>query len=328
MPSQGQNRQPSFAAALIVVLVCTLVAALYAGWRGYGGRALFACVIAFAIFFAGVALPAGRGVTEAGRRVLPPPIAWLLAVPILLAWAAYAFNTGSFSAWNAAIVCAYVLVPLAILSLSEGAPGTNVLDYVALLVLALPVKLLLLQPLWPYPKAQLAYTFSMLLAMNVGIAAFLFVRRLDGAGYWIGWGKNWAFFIVAGFLAVAAVDIPAGRALGFLHWAPGRAGWTSLPLWALAIFFFTAWPEEFLFRGLLQNLVSKSTRNDMGAWILASVIFGLAHIRNGGFWNWKYAVLATFAGFCYGWVWRRTGSIFGSAIVHCAVDVTWHALFR
>ncbi len=328
MPSQGQNRQLSFAATLAIVLVCTLAATLYAGWRGYGGRALVACVIAFAIFFGGVLLPAARGVTETVRRALPPAIAWLLAVPILLAWAVYAFNTGSFSAWNAAIVCAYVLVPLALLSLGGGRPGRNALDYVALLALALPVKFLLLLPLWPYPKAQLAYTLSMLLAVNVGIAGFLFVRRLDGVGYWIGWGKNWAFFIVASFLAVAAVDIPAGRALGFLHWAPGRAGWSSLPLWAAGIFFFTAWPEEFLFRGLLQNLLSKSTKNEAGGWILASVIFGLAHIRNGGFWNWKYAVLATFAGFCYGWTWRKTRSIFGSAIVHCAVDVTWHALFR
>ena len=159
MPSQGQNRQLSFAATLAIVLVCTLAATLYAGWRGYGGRALVACVIAFAIFFGGVLLPAARGVTETVRHALPPPIAWLLAVPILLAWAVYAFNTGSFSAWNAAIVCAYVLVPLALLSLGGGRPGTNALDYVALLALALPVKFLLLLPLWPYPKAQLAYTF-------------------------------------------------------------------------------------------------------------------------------------------------------------------------
>jgi membrane protease YdiL (CAAX protease family) len=310
-----------------VWLALTLAAALYGSRHSSGGRPLIACVITLAVLLAGELLPAARGVMESIRSALPPAIAWLLAAPILLAWFVYAFNTGSLTMWNAGIACAYVLAPIALLSLAKGAFG-DVLDYAALLALALPVKLLLLHALWPYPNARLSYTFTMLLAMNVGVAGFLFVRRLDGVGYWIGWGKHWAFFIGVSFLAVAAVDIPAGRALGFLHWAPGHAGWSSLPLWAAGILFFTAWPEELMFRGLLQNLLSRSMKSDHAGWAVASVIFGIAHIRNGGFWNWKYALLATVAGFCYGWAWRKTGSIFGSAIVHCAVDTIWHALFR
>jgi membrane protease YdiL (CAAX protease family) len=327
VPHQEKSGQIGFSAALGMWLALALAGTLYAGWHGYGGRALAACVIAFAVLFAGELLPAARGVAETVRRALPPPIGWLLAAPILLAWFVYAFNTGSLTIWSVAIACAYVLAPLALLSLAMGA-ASGPWDYAAILALALPVKLLLLRPLWPYPDGRLAYTFTMLLAMNVGVAGFLIVRRLEGVGYSIGWGKDWAFFIGLGFLAVAAVDIPAGRALDFLYWAPGHAGWASLPLSALAIFFFTAWPEEFLFRGLLQNLLSRSMKSEGAGWACASVIFGLSHIRNGGFWNWKYALLATFAGFCYGWTWRKTGSIFGSAIVHCAVDTAWHALFR
>ena len=61
---------------------------------------------------------------------------------------------------------------------------------------------------------------------------------------------------------------------------------------------------------------------------MASVIFGLAHITNGGFPNWRYVLLATIAGIFYGRTWRSTSSIFPAALVHMFVDVVWHLLFR
>ena len=93
-------------------------------------------------------------------------------------------------------------------------------------------------------------------------------------------------------------------------------------------FIFTAWPEEFLFRGLLQNSLQKTLRSESGGWILASMVFGFSHIANGVFPNWRYVLLATVADVFYGLAWRKTGSIFPSAIVHTLVDVTWHLLFR
>jgi len=39
-------------------------------------------------------------------------------------------------------------------------------------------------------------------------------------------------------------------------------------------------------------------------------------------------ILASIAGLFYGWTWRKTNSIFASAIVHALVDVTWHFFFR
>jgi len=97
---------------------------------------------------------------------------------------------------------------------------------------------------------------------------------------------------------------------------------------ALAIFFFTAWPEEFLFRGLLQNMLSRASKSDFAGWWTASVLFGFSHITNGGFPNWRYVILASIAGFFYGWTWRKTNSIFAAAIVHALVDTFWHFLFR
>ena len=97
---------------------------------------------------------------------------------------------------------------------------------------------------------------------------------------------------------------------------------------ALGILFFTAWPEEFLFRGLLQNLLSRASNSELAGLWSASILFGFSHITNMGFPNWRYVVLASIAGFLYGWTWRKTGSIFASSLVHAAVNITWHFFFR
>jgi membrane protease YdiL (CAAX protease family) len=131
------------------------------------------------------------------------------------------------------------------------------------------------------------------------------------------------------FALLAVIVIPLGTALHFIRFDPSQAHWRSLPVEALSIFLLTAWPEELLFRGLLQNSLSRTFSSANVGWIGASIIFGLAHITNNGiFPNWKYALLAAIAGIFYGSTWRRTDSIFASAIVHALVDTTWHFLFR
>jgi membrane protease YdiL (CAAX protease family) len=102
----------------------------------------------------------------------------------------------------------------------------------------------------------------------------------------------------------------------------------SVPLAAIGILFFTAWPEELLFRGLLQNLLTKSLKSEWAGIIVAALVFGASHLNNGGFPNWRYGILATIAGIFYGRAWIKTGSLLPGAIVHALVDVLWHILFR
>jgi len=130
------------------------------------------------------------------------------------------------------------------------------------------------------------------------------------------------------FVAIAAIDVPLGIAIHFVKFDPGAAHWRTLPLALVGILAFTAWPEEFLFRGLLQNLLRKSLHSENAGWIAASVLFGLSHILHGRFPNWRYVLLATLAGLFYGFTWRKTGSIFPAAIVHTLVDSIWFLLFR
>jgi len=77
----------------------------------------------------------------------------------------------------------------------------------------------------------------------------------------------------------------------------------------VGITLFTAWPEEFLFRGILQNLLSRTLNSRWSGLAAASIIFGLSHILHAPFPNWKYVGLATIAGLFYGHVWMKSGSL-------------------
>jgi uncharacterized protein len=305
----------------------TLTLALFAAWQGYEGHALVISSVVCLLLLAGELLPAARAVSEVVRHALPVPIAWLVAVPLIAEWLAYALGTGSFATWRASILCAYVLVPLALLSLAVTGSAPGALDYLAWVAVALPLKTYWLRWLFPWPP-QAAHVFAALLLMNVAVAGFLFLRRTEGVGYSLAWGKGWLQVVAGSFLVIAAIVIPLGLWLKFLHWGPAHFAPAAWGITLLGIFFFTAWPEEFLFRGLLQNMLSKSLGSERGGWVLASILFGFAHITNGGFPNWRYVLLASIAGFFYAYAWRKTGSIFASALVHAAVDFFWHILFR
>ncbi len=319
----------SLAAGLSLWAAATLAAAFYTAWHGQGGRRLAIALGVFACFLAVEVLAAARGFSERVGALFPRRAAWLLAFLPLLAYLIYALGTNSFALWRAGIAAAFTLAPPVLLaSAGEKMPGVWQ-DYAAALALWLPVKFRWLYYLWPYPSERLSYVFTVLLALNVGIIGFLFVRRLDGVGYTVGWGRRWGLTIVLNFAIFAAIAIPLGQAVGFIGLNPLWLEWKMLPLTVLSIFFFTAWPEEFLFRGVLQNLLSRTLGSAELGWLAAAVVFGLAHITNyGQFPNWRYVLLATMAGIFYGRAWRRTGSIFASTLVHTAVNTAWHLLFR
>ena len=184
--------------------------------------------------------------------------------------------------------------------------------------------------LWPYPGGRLAYVFTVLLCVERGAGGrFCWCGVLAESGTAIGWGRRWGFYVAGSFVAFAPDRDSArhGDSFRTVRASLGASG-RSLPFLTLAILCFTAWPEEFLFRGLLQNMLARSAKSEMAGWWTASVVFGFSHITNLGFPNWRYVILASIAGLFYGWTWRKTGSIFASAIVHALVDVIWHFLFR
>jgi len=313
----------------------TLTGALYASWLGYGGRAFAATLTAFTFFFLVMLLFAARGFSDWIAARFGAGSGYLLGVAVFLVYLIYALGTNSFGVTRAVAVAGLVFVPLALAASAQRRSPGAWQDFVTLAGIWLAVKPLpnpwgwsLSHWLWSYPGGRLAYVFTVVLCVNVALASFVLLRRVNGIGYSIAWGRHWSFFILASLLVFSCIAIPLGTGMHFIQFSPQWGQWKSLPLVSLGILFFTAWPEEFLFRGLLQNMLSRASNSELAGWWTASILFGLSHITNMGFPNWKYVILASIAGFFYGWTWRKTGSIFASALVHVGVDTLRHVLFR
>jgi hypothetical protein len=323
------ERQLSAWTALGLWAVTVAVTTLYGSSLGLSGHAYVVTISVLAFFLAIELLFAAGNLGERLGRKSGPQRGVLFAIVPFLAYLIYALGTNSFAWWRVAIVAAYVLLPILLeISAGNSRPGAWQ-DYLAMIAIFLPLKTRLLYRLWPYPGPQIGYIASMLLAISVALAAFLFVRQMDGIGYNIVWGRNAVLAVLLHFGLLVVILIPLGTAMHFIRFDPSIAHWKFLPRDAIGIFLLTAWPEELLFRGLLQNCLSRTLSSDTAGWIVASVVFGFAHITNNGvFPNWRYVILATIAGIFYGRTWRKTNSIFPSAIVHGMVDTIWHLLFR
>ena len=293
---------------------------------GFGGRrfvialAVAAVLFAFELFVAAPQfLDRIRGLLGDGGAILVPlvPLFGVLVYSLAV--------TGNGEAML--IGAAYAVLPSLLLAGRAGkSPGTWQ-DYAAMLVVWLPVEFRWMYKLFPYPP-PLIHTLTILMAMATGVAAFVVLRRMDGIGYAVEWRRGFGWIFAFHFVVFAAIAIPLGMRIGFLAYAPSFARFKWSPLEGLGILFFTAWPEEFLFRGILQNLLTRSFKNQQAGWILAAVIFGFSHILHKPFPNWKYVFLATIAGLFYGRAYIKSGSLVPGALVHGLVDISWHVLFR
>jgi membrane protease YdiL (CAAX protease family) len=172
----------------------------------------------------------------------------------------------------------------------------------------------------------------------VALALFLFAIARPRRSFDVRLGLSLRELGIAlGAVAVlAGVAIPLGILVGFLHWEPRWLGLSYAVARIFGLILFVGVPEELLFRGVYQETFSRLWSPRTG-WIVASVLFGLVHIvkhaRLHGWWhaplaaiaslNWQYALLATFAGLAYGWVYSRTGKLGAAAVTHGVVDWLW-----
>jgi membrane protease YdiL (CAAX protease family) len=311
-------------AALVVIFVLVALFTMHAAAHG---RAFMATILTFSFFLAVMLLFAARNLPDRIAALAGPSSGWLLGVIIFFIFLVYALGTGVASFARLGAVAAFIFFPLALLSSAQSAVPGAWQDLFILVAIWVTVKFGPSHWFWPYPGGRLAYIFTVMLAVNIAIAGFLLLRGSKDIGYNIAWGGNWTLYILGALVLIAGIVIPIGLKIHFLVYAPHFNEWKSfLPL-SIAILFFTAWPEEFLFRGLLQNFLSRASNSDTAGWIAASILFGFSHITNLHFPNWRYVLLASIAGLVYGWTWRKTNSIFASALVHAGVDILWHILF-
>jgi membrane protease YdiL (CAAX protease family) len=303
-------------------------AALYAVWEGYGGRAFAITLTAFAILLLVMVSFTARGVADGLGARFGVGGGFLLGALLFITFVLYLVGTGAFAIERATAMAGFIFLPLGLAASSAGAAAGSWRDFLTIAGVWVFVKFGPTHWIWPYPVGRLAYVFTVLMAVDVALATFLLARRVKGVGYSIGWGNRWSLYVFGSFVAFACVAIPLGIQIKFIAFEPQVGHWTGMLLGSLGILVFTAWPEELLFRGLLQNCLSRASKSEFAGWWTASMLFGMSHITNLGFPNWKYVILAALAGLFYGWTWRKTGSVFASALLHAGVDVTWHFLFR
>jgi hypothetical protein len=253
---------------------------------------------------------------------LAPPV--LLVVPYLI----YGFGTRSFTLAALGKIIAYIAVPTALLwpDRLHNRETLNWRDVAAMLALAVPVAADWLEGIWTWPENL--YVFRPIYCVLVGGYAFIVLRKLDGVGYRLLWRKDDVSEALMNTAVFAILAIPLGIALGFLH-PHSHANLTAGGFISqfIGIYLTVAIPEEFLFRGVLQNLLERTIhtgRRGLHAILIASVVFGLAHLHHPPVPNWRYAILATLAGIFYGNVFRTRRRLCASGLTHALVDTIWH----
>lgn len=331
MNTDGDSRSWQLKLPVAVAIWAIIVAAtaVAGAWKGYGGRQFALALTIAAILFAFEFFLAAPSVLERARGWLGGTIRLAAVVP-LLAVIIYSLGVTGSGRWLVAGTL-YAIIPALLLSTSLGKPPGTWADYVAAIFIWLAIWLTppyrLLYHIFPFPP-PLEHTLSILMALSTAVAAYILIRRLEGVGYAVEWRRGFGFEFAFNFLIFAAIAIPLGLKIGFLTFDPTVARVRSIPVAGIGILFFTAWPEEFFFRGIIQNCLTRSLKNQWAGLIIAAIIFGFSHILHSPAPNWKYVLLATIAGLFYGRAWMKTGSIFPGVLVHALVDLSWHVLFR
>jgi len=120
-----------------------------------------------------------------------------------------------------------------------------------------------------------------------------------------------AFFIIVFGLATM---------LSLIELQPSLPGWWWI--FALNNLLLTCMVEEVFFRGFIQQQLTNKYNYIVGLTI-ASLLFGLAHFAGGA----SYVVVATLAGFLYGFIYQRTGKLSYAILGHFALNMSHLWLF-
>ncbi len=249
---------------------------------------------------------------------------------LLLPYLIFAFGTRTFSIRAGARLAAYIAVPTLFLlpDRLRHADRMGWRDFVAVLALALPVAGHWLEGIWSWP--QELYFFRPLYSVCVGAYAFMVIRNLQGIGYRLGFHRGDIVDGLTNLAGFGVFAIPLGMLLGFIHPHSNHVSFGQFAFQMFSVYITIAIPEELLFRGILQNFVVKSIARPGRAvygLLIASLLFGAAHLHHPPVPNWRYGVLATMAGIFYGNAYRTRQRLSAPALTHTLVDVIWHFWF-
>jgi uncharacterized protein len=250
---------------------------------------------------------------------------FLLLVPYFV----FVLGTGTGSWKGLAKLAAYIAGPVLLLlpDRMHKAIRMGWRDLAAMTALALPIGANWLTGIWTWPED--IYFFRPLYSVCIGVYAFCVIRNLDGVGYRLTFRKLDLILGLAHLAGFTLLGIPLGLALNFIHVHSHSVSAFGFISQCLGIYITVAIPEELLFRGILQNFLTRTLpqRHGLLGVLIASIVFGLAHLHHRPVPNWRYAIMATLAGLFYGNAFGRTQSTSASGLTHSLVDTIWRFWF-
>jgi uncharacterized protein len=258
-------------------------------------------------------------------RARPSPL-WVSI--LLLPYLVYALGTGAYRPLALLRLVLYVALPTVLVYLGRDRKGPGAFDLLAVLAIWLPFDLRLLEGIWTWPSGQGSYGFQTVLAVDLAVFLFVLYRALEGIGYRFRLDPRGILTIGLSFALFSAIAIPLGLAIDFITYHPRAFDAFGFLGSFLVILLFIGIPEELLFRGLIQNFLDQWWGKGFRSLAAASLIFGAAHIDNDAAPNFSYVLLASIAGFFYGFTFRRAGNLLAPAMLHALVDAAWRAFFR
>jgi membrane protease YdiL (CAAX protease family) len=308
-------------------------AALLAGWTALSAAGLLYArakgiplwiavpvLAAFLVEYPFYLVPAFAAVREKLAHGLP----WFLVFSFIAPYFLYASNTGQFR-WRALVQLAALATVLSLwykilppVPLSDGA----FLALVAAVILRGYFDGIYTSP---YTGLHLEILGHVALARLCAMV-MLVERRVPGVGYgfmpslaeWKTGVRHFGYFLI--------VAIPLAWVTRLVRLGPGMPAW-KIAATFLGILWVVALSEEFFFRGLLQQWMTRWTGNAAAGLAGTSIIFGAVHLGFRGFPNWKFAIAAATAGWFYGRAYQQARSIRASMVTHALVVTLWRALF-
>lgn len=227
----------------------------------------------------------------------------------------------------------WLILPTMILSFGDQRPSKFYWrEYLSALLLWLPIEFGYLAGFDIVFKKGIEIPALALAAPAFGLYLFAVLGGLPDIGFTFRWRIKHLLMAAIALIILGFIVIPIGTSLGFIRYSIPDTSLGEVIKLIFGIYFMVALPEELLFRGILQNLISKSLssvdQSRVVSLLIGSAIFGLAHWNNFNPPDWRYVFLAFVAGIFYGWTYLMTGRTTVSALVHCGVNFLWAVMFK
>ncbi len=322
--------QPFLVAVVLVWAVGSIAAFFYSQQQHIPQWLLFALLPALLLEISLYLLPGFEGMRKWFDRLGSKPLrAGVLVASGVTPYLMESLRTGTFGFTPFLLLLTLVSVTAFWYAVFKPGPAVDVLflAFMAAVYLSLAFKQIYVRPM---PHLQLE-VMGRLMWVRVGLLAVLSLRRLDNVRFgFIPTSAEWRIGI-AQFLYFLPVGGGAAYLLRFAKFHPVSLVWWKFALFVPALFFGVLWVlavgEEFFFRGFLQQLVARGLGSEKGGLVVASAVFGMAHLPYRAFPNWRFAIVAGIAGLFYGISFLRSGSVRSSMVTHALVVTTWRTLF-